>query len=106
VDGLNVLRNEEQVEINPMDAAALDIEDGEMVKVVSRRGAVIAKARISKMTPPGVVSMTFHYPETRTNILTHSALDPIAKIPELKVCAVKIEREIDFDAKYLGWGRG
>jgi len=106
VDGFNVLRDEEQVEINPMDAAALDIEDGEMVKVVSRRGAVRAKAKISKMTPPGVVSMTFHYSETRTNVLTHSALDPIAKIPELKVCAVKIEREIDLDAKYLGWGRG
>ena len=106
VDGLNILRDEERVEINPTDAAALDIEDGEMVKVVSRRGAVSAKARISKLTPPGVVSMTFHYPDIRTNILTHSALDPIAKIPEFKVCAVKIERELDFDAKYLGWGPG
>lgn len=106
VDGLNALRGEEQVEINPVDAAALDIEGGEIVKVISRRGAVRAKAKISKMTPPGVVSMTFHYSETRTNILTHAALDPIAKIPELKVCAVKIEREIDFEAKYLGWGRG
>jgi formate dehydrogenase alpha subunit len=106
VDGLNVLRDEEQVEINPVDAAALDIENGEMVKVISKRGMVRAKTKISKMTPPGVVSMTFHYSETRTNILTHAALDPIAKIPELKVCAVKIEREIDFDAKYLGWGTG
>ena len=106
VDGLNILRDEEHVEINPTDAAGLDIEDGEMVKVVSRRGAVSAKARISEVTPPGVVSMTFHYPETRTNILTHAALDPIAKIPEFKVCAVKIERAIDFDARYLGWGTG
>jgi len=106
VDGFNALRDEEQVEINPVDAAALDIEGGEMVRVVSRRGAVRAKAKISKMTPPGVVSMTFHYSETRTNILTHAALDPIAKIPELKVCAVKIEREIDFDAKYFGWRTG
>ena len=94
------------MEINPVDAAALDIEAGEIVKVISRRGAVRAKAKISKMTPPGVVSMTFHYSETRTNILTHAALDPIAKIPELKVCAVKIEREIDFEAKYFGWRTG
>jgi predicted molibdopterin-dependent oxidoreductase YjgC len=50
--------------------------------------------------------MTFHYDETRTNILTHGALDPEAKIPELKVCAVKIEREIDFGKDYLGWGVG
>jgi len=103
---LNVLRGEEQVEINPVDAAVLEIEDGETVKVMSRRGAVKAKAKISKITPPGVISMTFHYPETRTNVLTHAALDPIAKIPEFKVCAVKIEREIDYRTEYLGWGTG
>jgi formate dehydrogenase alpha subunit len=106
VAGLNTLRGEEQVEINPVDAAGLEIEDGETVKVVSRRGTVRAKAKISKITPPGVVSMTFHYTETRTNVLTHSALDPIAKIPELKVCAVKIEREIDYRTEYWGWGTG
>jgi formate dehydrogenase alpha subunit len=106
VDGLNVLRGEEQVEINPVDAAALEIEDGETVKVMSRRGAVKAKAKISKITPPGVVSMTFHYPETRTNVLTHAALDPIAKIPEFKVCAIKIEREIDYLKEYAAWGVG
>ena len=93
---LNALRGEEEVEINPVDAAALEIGSGDTVRVISRRGNVRAKARISKVTPPGVVSMTFHYPETRTNVLTHGALDPIAKIPELKVCAVKIEREIDY----------
>jgi formate dehydrogenase alpha subunit len=106
VEGLNALRSEERVEINPADAAALEIDDGETVKVISRRGAVRAKVKISKMTPPGVVSMTFHYPETRTNVLTHSALDPVAKIPELKVCAVKIEREIDFSKEDYGWGTG
>jgi predicted molibdopterin-dependent oxidoreductase YjgC len=106
VGGLNALRGEEQIEINPVDAASLEIEDGETVKVISRRGTVRAKARISEISPPGVVSMTFHYPETRTNILTHGALDPVAKIPELKVCAVKIEREIDFGTEYLAWGTG
>jgi formate dehydrogenase alpha subunit len=106
VAGLNLLRGEEQVEINPVDAASLEIENGETVKVISRRGTVRAKAKISKMTPPGVISMTFHYPEARTNVLTHAALDPIAKIPELKVCAVKIEREIDYAKDYAGWGVG
>ena len=100
------MRGKEHVEINPVDAAALEIEDGETVKVASRRGTVQAEARISKTTPPGVVSMTFHYPETRTNVLTHAALDPIAKIPEFKVCAVKIEREIDYARDYAGWGVG
>jgi len=106
VPELNVLRGEEQVEISPVDAAGLEIEDGETVKVMSRRGTVKAKAKISKITPPGVVSMTFHYPETRTNVLTHAALDPIAKIPEFKVCAVKIEREIDYAKEYAAWGVG
>jgi formate dehydrogenase alpha subunit len=106
VPGLNLLRGEEQVEINPVDAAGLEIENGETVKVISRRGTVRAKAKISNITPPGVVSMTFHYPETRTNVLTHAALDPIAKIPELKVCAVKIEREVDYAKGYAGWGVG
>jgi len=106
VPGMNVLRGEERVEINPVDAAPLEIEDGDAVKVSSKRGTVWAKAKITKTTPPGVVSMTFHYPETRTNLLTHGALDPEAKIPEFKVCAVKVEREIDFGTQYLGWGVG
>ncbi|MDY6953710.1 MAG: molybdopterin-dependent oxidoreductase, partial [Thermodesulfobacteriota bacterium] len=106
VVGMNVLRGEERVEINPVDAAPLEIEDGDAVKVTSKRGAVRAKAKITKTTPPGVVSMTFHYSETRTNLLTHDVLDPVAKIPEFKVCAVKVEREIDFGMQYVGWGTG
>jgi len=103
---MNVLRSEERVEINPVDAAPLEIEDGGTVKVSSKRGTVLAKAKVTKTTPPGVVSMTFHYPETRTNLLTHGALDPVAKIPEFKVCAVKVEREIDFGKKRFEWGAG
>jgi len=106
VAGMNVLRAEERVEINPVDAAPLEIEDGYTVKVTSRRGTVLAKAKVTQTTPPGVVSMTFHYPETRTNLLTHGVLDPVAKIPEFKVCAVKVEREIDYKKDYGAWGVG
>ena len=106
VVGMNVLRKEERVEMNPVDAAPLEIEDGDIVKVSSQRGSVRAKAKITQTTPPGVVSMTFHYPETRTNLLTHGALDPVAKIPEFKVCAVKVEREIEFGTQFLGRGTG
>jgi formate dehydrogenase alpha subunit len=101
VEGMNVLRNEERLEINPVDAAPLEIEDGHTVKISSRRGDVLAKAKVTRTTPPGVVAMTFHYPETRTNLLTHGALDPVAKIPEFKVCAVKVEREIDLGKQRL-----
>jgi len=92
VDGLNILRARELVEINPRDAAVLGITDGEMVRVVSRRGEVTAKAKVTEDSPPGVVSMTFHFAESPTNLLTNPALDPVAKTPELKVCAIRIEK--------------
>ena len=92
VKGLNIFRGEELVEINPKNALNLGIADGEMVRVVSRRGAVTAKARVTEASPAGVVFMTFHFAESPTNQLTSPALDPVAKIPEYKVCAVRIER--------------
>ncbi len=91
VDGLNALRGEEWVEINPRDAARLLIADGQRVRVVSRRGEVMARAKVSEDSPPGVVSMTFHFAESPTNQLTNPAKDPMAKTPELKVCAVRVE---------------
>ncbi len=92
VEGLNALRSEEWVEINPKDAKELGIGDGEMVKVISRRGEVATKAKVTEDSPAGVVTMTFHFAESPTNRLTNPALDPIAKIPEYKVCAVRIEK--------------
>jgi len=92
VDGLNVLRSEELVEINPEDAKSLGISDGEVVKISSRRGEVAAKAKLTETSPPGVVFMTFHFAESPTNELTNAVFDPAAKIPEYKVCAVRVER--------------
>lgn len=91
VAGLNALDPEGLVEINPSDASALKIKDGNTVKVVSRRGEVTAKAKVTEKSPPNVVYMTFHFAESAVNLLTNMALDPVAKIPEFKVCAVKIE---------------
>ena len=92
VNGLNVLRGEELVEMNPLDAKTLGIADDERVKVISRRGEVTATVKVTPVSPPGVISMTFHFAESPTNMLTNPALDPVAKIPELKVCAVRVER--------------
>jgi formate dehydrogenase alpha subunit len=92
VEGLNVLKREGTVEINPEDASELGIIDGEMVKVISRRGEVVAKAKVTEVSPVGVVFMTFHFAESPANLLTNPALDPVAKIPEYKVCAVRVER--------------
>jgi formate dehydrogenase alpha subunit len=92
VPGLNKLRSEELVEMNPRDAASLGISNGEMVNVYSRRGEVTARAKVTEDSPPGVISMTFHFAESPTNALTNTALDPVAKTPELKVCAVRVEK--------------
>jgi predicted molibdopterin-dependent oxidoreductase YjgC len=92
VQDLNYLRGEELVEMNPEDATALGIEDGSMVEVSSRRGKLQVRAKTTDKSPRGVVFMTFHFAETPTNVLTNPALDPVAKIPELKVCAVKLSK--------------
>jgi predicted molibdopterin-dependent oxidoreductase YjgC len=63
-----------------------------MVQVTSRRGKVTAKAKVTEGSPKGVVFMTIHFAESAVNLLTNPVLDPVAKIPELKVCAVRVER--------------
>jgi formate dehydrogenase major subunit len=80
------------VEISPVDARSMAIKDGERVKVSSRRGEIQIKARISRKVNRGVVFIPFHFAETAANVLTNSAYDPVAKIPEYKVCAVKVEK--------------
>ena len=93
VKGLNTFRNEELVEINPKDAAKFGISDGVVLKIASRRGEVTAKAKITEDSPPGVISMGFHFAESPTNVITSTYLDPVSKIPELKVCAVRVEKK-------------
>jgi len=92
VPDLSYIRSQEFVEINPKDALSLRIKDGDMVEVSSRRGKVKVEAKLTEKSPQGVVFMTFHFAETPTNVLTNPALDPVAKIPELKVCAVKLTK--------------
>jgi formate dehydrogenase alpha subunit len=92
VAGLNIIEPEGVVEISPKDASQLGIAQGGKVRISSRRGAVIAKAEVTGALPSGVVFMTFHFAESAANILTNPKLDPVSKIPELKVSAVKVEK--------------
>jgi len=92
VSGLEQIQNSELMEINPTDARTLRIKNGDMVEVSSRRGRVKVEAKTSFRVPKGLVFMTFHFKETPTNVLTNPALDPVAKIPEFKVCAVNINK--------------
>jgi len=80
------------IEINPEDAKALGIADKEMLKVSSRRGDIKIGARVTNTIKKGVVFIPFHFIECAANILTINALDPVAKIPEFKACACKIEK--------------
>jgi len=80
------------VEINPKDAKELGVNDGENIKVKSRRGEIVIKTKVTDKVQPGIVFIPFHYAETAANKLTIAALDPKAKIPEFKVCAVRLEK--------------
>jgi len=91
VYGLNILEGEELVKINPEDAVTYGIENGDVIRVASRRGEVEAKVLVTDTCPPGTVSMSFHFAEVPTNVLTCSELDPVAKTPATKVCAVRVE---------------
>jgi predicted molibdopterin-dependent oxidoreductase YjgC len=79
------------VEMHARDAEQRAIREGGAVRVRSRRGAVTAVAHVSTDITPGTIFMPFHFAEAAANVLTHAALDPIAKIPEYKVCAVAVE---------------
>jgi formate dehydrogenase alpha subunit len=90
-EGLSERCPESLVEINPADADKLKVSEGQKVKVTSRRGTVEAKATITRKSAPGSIFMNFHFADASVNLLTNPALDPIGKIPEYKVCAVKVE---------------
>jgi predicted molibdopterin-dependent oxidoreductase YjgC len=87
---LDGLAPQAEIEIHPEDARRLGIEDGMPVEVRSRRGRVVAQARLTGRSPKGTVFMTFHYAEAAVNLLTTDAVDPVAKIPEYKVTAVHV----------------
>jgi predicted molibdopterin-dependent oxidoreductase YjgC len=79
------------VELHPEDAARIGLNGAKRVRVASRRGEIELGVRITPRIRPGVVFIPFHYAEAAANVLTNAALDPIAKIPEYKVCAVKVQ---------------
>jgi formate dehydrogenase alpha subunit len=81
------------VEVNPLDAARLGLEERTMARVTSRRGSILVTCRVSDIVVPGVLFIPFHFAEGAANTLTINALDPESSIPEFKVCAVSIRRE-------------
>lgn len=92
VDGLNELVPTGFLEMNPADAEKLGIEDGEVVRVTSRRGSITPQVEITDKVAPNVVFISFHFREAAANVLTQAAYDPLSGIPEYKVSAVKVEK--------------
>jgi len=78
--------------VHPLDLAAMGAAPGDVLTVESRRGKVTLYARADEGTPRGAVFVAFAYYEAAINRLTHAALDPFAKIPEFKYCAVRVRR--------------
>jgi len=86
---LNDLHPRGAIDIHPDDALKLGITDGDLISVASERGKIEAPVNITDKTSPGLAFMAFHWKESPVNVLTNAALDPVAKIPEFKVSAVK-----------------
>jgi anaerobic selenocysteine-containing dehydrogenase len=83
----------ESLDLSPEDAEALDVTDGEIVVVTSRRGSVEAPARVDKGLRQGLAFMTFHFPDqVDTNVLTIDATDPKSGTAEFKATAIRVEK--------------
>jgi predicted molibdopterin-dependent oxidoreductase YjgC len=80
------------VEVHPLDAAALGVSDGDLVRITSRRNDLVTGVRVSNRVARGQVFVPFHFREAAANLLTNPTLDPYAKMAQLKVCAVRVER--------------
>jgi len=90
--GLNEIAPECFVEISLADAETYGVPDGAVVNIASRRGSIQARVKVSPKAVAGTVFIPFHYARAAANRLTHAALDPVAGIPEFKVCAVKLSQ--------------
>ena len=88
---LDSIQPEAHVFLNPDDAKAMGISDGDFVRLSSRRGTIELRARLSHRDTPGTCFVPFHFREAAANLLTNPQLDPYARIAAFKISAVRIE---------------
>ncbi|MCL1880145.1 MAG: formate dehydrogenase subunit alpha [Actinomycetia bacterium] len=91
-EGINAIAPSSYIEMHVVDAQALGVKDGDRVRVASRRGELVTTARVAEKVNPHEVFMTFHFPDGNVNKVTNPVIDDIARIPEFKVCAVKVSK--------------
>jgi predicted molibdopterin-dependent oxidoreductase YjgC len=92
------------VEMNPNDAARLGLEMGEWVDISSRRGQITARLLVTRRSPEGTIFIPFHFAEAAANVLTNHLLDERAKIPDYKVCGVRVVRATTIPTGRAGAG--
>jgi formate dehydrogenase major subunit len=92
-DVLDAIEPVPNASLHPLDMVALGIAAGDIITVASRRGEIVLMARADDGIPRGSVFIAFCYYEAAANMLTNPALDPFAKIAEVKYCAVKVEKK-------------
>jgi formate dehydrogenase major subunit len=90
--GMMEIEGSSFIEMNEVDADKIGIKNGEKVRVSSRRGSIVSTARVGEKVSQGETWMPFHFPDGNCNWLTNAALDKYARIPEYKVCAIKVEK--------------
>ena len=91
-DGITDKQVDPFFEISAEDASALGLADGDWARLVSRRGDLEARAKITDRVYPGLVWMALHFAQAKVNLLTHDVGDPLIGTPEFKVSAVRVER--------------
>ncbi len=91
-DTLDTTVPEGYAEVNPATAKRYGVRDGDHIVLESRRGRIRTRANVTEKVDEGTIFVPFHFAEAAANVLTNPILDPVAKIPELKVCAVRMEK--------------
>lgn len=92
VEGLNEKAPHSYIEVNPITAQKLGFKDNEKIKVSSKRGEIETFIKITDIVDEDVFFIPFHFADGAANYLTNTTLDTISKIPDLKVCAIKVEK--------------
>jgi formate dehydrogenase major subunit len=102
---LDAIEPEAHVFLNPGDAAAMGVAEGDFVRITSRRGSIELRAKLSHRDTPGTCFIPFHFREAAANVLTIDEIDPVGKIPEFKFCAVRVQRAGPGEARANGGER-
>ncbi|MCK5786093.1 MAG: formate dehydrogenase subunit alpha [Candidatus Sabulitectum sp.] len=92
VDALNEFVSGAYAEIHPEDVRRLGLNAGGPVRIATRRGEIITTVKATEMVAEGSIFVPFHFAESAANVLTNDSLDPVSKIPELKVAACQVSR--------------